>query len=365
MLKKILSVALLGFLNFGVANAQVVTVTGVGLDKEAAVRDASRKAVEQVVGTFIDSKTLMSDLVIQFDEVYKKSQGFVKDIKILTEDKIDSETYKVQARIDVDTDPNADLMNNITMLLKLNDPRIAVVILQQGSTEHETEAETAINSKLLEMGFSHVVDAAHVIKLQDANLLRSIYNGQTTLNGNIDNAIDHLVIGESKVRATRETIPNFYNGKSIETPLVSSNASLSIKVLKYDTGDLISTFTAKGVGRGNNGDSAVEQAVDKVASDAAIEIEKTFKKFAAKTAHGIQINLSVENYETAEALAQELRSIGAVDAVYIRSHSGNRAVLEIDSTQKPHIIVQMLRHRTKLNIFVEKITDSTVDMAVS
>ena len=173
MLKKILSVALLGFLSFGTANAQVVTVTGMGLDRESAIRDASRNAVEQVVGTFIDSKVLMSDLIIQLDEVYKKSQGFVKDIKILSEGKSDDSAYKVQARIDVDTNPDADLMNNITMLLNLNDPRIAVVILQQGSSEHEIEAETAINSKLLEMGFSHVVDAEHLIKLQDANLQRS------------------------------------------------------------------------------------------------------------------------------------------------------------------------------------------------
>ena len=209
------------------------------------------------------------------------------------------------------------------------------------------------------------MDAAHLLKLQDANLLRAIYNGQTTLKGDTDNLVDHLIIGESKVRATRETVPNFYNGKSLETPLVSSNATISIKVLKYDTGDLISNFTAKGLGRGNNGDTAVEQAVDNAAADAAQEIERTFKKFAAKTTQGIQINLSVEDYETAEALAQELRGIGGVDAVHIRSHNGNKAVLEIDSTQKPHVIVQTLRQRTKLNIFVEKITDSSIDMAVS
>ena len=365
MRKKILSLALLGFLNFGIANAQEVTVTGMGIDKDSAIRDASRKAVEQVVGTFIDSKTLMSDLVIQFDEVYKKSQGFVKNIKVVREEKIDSSTYKVQAKVDVDTNPNADLMNNLTMLLSLNDPRIAVVILQQGSTEHETEAETAINSKLLEMGFSHVVDANHLLKIKDANLLRAIYNGQTSLQGNADNLVDHLVIGESKVRAVRETVPNFYNGKSLDTPLVSGNATISIKVLKYDTGDLIANFTAKGLGRGNSGDNAVEQAVDNAATQAATEIEKTFKKFAAKTTQGIQVNLSVEDYSTAEALAAELRMLGGVDAVHIRSHEGNRAVLEIDSTQKPHIIVQMLRQRTKLNIFVEKISDSSIDMAVS
>ena len=345
--------------------AQEVTVTGMGANREEAIRNASRRAVEQVVGTFIDSKTLMENLSIRLDEVYKKSQGFVKNIQILSENKIDNSNYKVQAKIDVDTNPNADLMNSLTLLMQLNDPRIAVVILQQGTSEHETEAETAINSKLLEMGFSHVVDAGHIIKLQDANLLRSIFNGQADVKGNLDNSIDHLIVGESKVRATRETVPDFYSGKSIDTPLVSSNAALNIKVLKYDTGDLIANFTSKGVGRGNSGDNALEQAIDKAADDAAQKIESTFKKFAAKSSVGIQVNVSAEDYELVEALADELRALGSVDAVHVRSHNNNRAVLEIDSSQKPHEIVRLLRQHTKLNIFVEKISDSTIDMAVS
>ena len=94
-------------------------------------------------------------------------------------------------------------------------------------------------------------------------------------------------------------------------------------------------------------------------------MESTFKKFASKSSAGIQINLSLEDYELADQLAEELRSIGGVDNVYIRSHNNNKAVLEIESSQKPYEIIRMLRQRTKLNIFVEKISDSTIDMAVS
>ena len=39
---------------------------GVGPDKNSALRDASRNAVEQVVGTFIDSKTLISKNVLAY-----------------------------------------------------------------------------------------------------------------------------------------------------------------------------------------------------------------------------------------------------------------------------------------------------------
>lgn len=46
------------------ALAQVTTVDGVGMDKDSAVRDAMRNAVENVIGTFIDSRTLVDKSVV-------------------------------------------------------------------------------------------------------------------------------------------------------------------------------------------------------------------------------------------------------------------------------------------------------------
>ena len=46
------------------AAAQSVVVDGVGADERAALIDASRAAVEQVAGTFIDSRTLVENAEI-------------------------------------------------------------------------------------------------------------------------------------------------------------------------------------------------------------------------------------------------------------------------------------------------------------
>ena len=81
MMKKFLMGVILSLSLSGNVSAQEVTVTGIGADKDSAIRDATRLAIEQVVGTFIDSRTLMENLRIQMDEVYKKSQGYVKRIQ--------------------------------------------------------------------------------------------------------------------------------------------------------------------------------------------------------------------------------------------------------------------------------------------
>ena len=64
----LLLAALLLFSN--VTFAQNVTVDGVGTDKETALRDAMRNAVETVVGTMIDSRTLIDKNVVALDEIW-------------------------------------------------------------------------------------------------------------------------------------------------------------------------------------------------------------------------------------------------------------------------------------------------------
>ncbi len=96
--------------------AQQVTVDGVGTDKEGAVRDAMRNAVETVVGTMIDSRTLIDKNVVALDEIYSKSQGFVKDIKILQESQSGG-MYRVRASVDVNTSPDTQLMNRLQMMM--------------------------------------------------------------------------------------------------------------------------------------------------------------------------------------------------------------------------------------------------------
>ena len=162
--------------------AQAVVVDGVGSDHQSAVKDASRNAVEQVVGTLVDSKTLVENAQVQLDEIYTKSQGFVKDVQVISETN-QGGLVQIRARIDVDTSPNAGLMSNLQMIMALNDPRIAVVILdmdRSGAIEgHDLTAESALGDKLLSLGFHHVVDPQIVASRSDAQLLANIYNGST------------------------------------------------------------------------------------------------------------------------------------------------------------------------------------------
>ena len=361
--------------------AKEVTVDGFGIDRESALRDAMRMAVEQVVGTFIDSNTLAENLVIVTDEIYKKSQGYVKSIKILNEQEV-KDGYRVKALIDVDSDPNSKLMSNLAMLYMLNDPRIAVIVLKdenlnsnvdpliqesQSQDKYDTTSELAMNEKLINLGFSHVVDSNQIIRLKNAQMLNDIYNGREALNESTikDNSIDYLVLGKSRVNVKKVAVPEYGGKEMIETSLIEAKADLKVKVIKYDTGDLLGTFSVDSQGVDSTNSRATAKALKNVSEKAAEELGKTFKKFSSKSTEGLQISVSATDYDKVEQLRKDLLKVNGVQNVYIREHNDNKSMLEVESTQKAHILIQLLRKYSKLKIFVEKVSNSLIEMKVS
>ena len=368
MRKLLLMLAIFFAVSCGKVSAQEVTVTGMGSDRDSAIRNAAQTAVEQVVGVYINSQTLMQDLKIQLDEVYKKSQGFVKGIKILSEDKLDSTLYKVQARIDVDTSPNGKLIDELTMILQLNDPRIAVIVFDSskiGDGARDIFAEGYLSEKLLSMGFSHVVDTDSVIKINDAALLDNIASGRGGFfSGSKDNAVDYLVLGRYNKISNAVSIPKFGSGRSQKTDLKNITTTLKITVLKYDTGDIVGTFTVEANDVNISEDIAVQNAVAQVSNQAAEKLSDTFKKFSSQPTQGLTFTIAANNEKNLNQCIEELRELGMVNNVYIREMRGNEAVLTVDSAQKPHAIFSALKVRTKLKISIANMSANSCKLRI-
>ena len=109
------------------AAAKVVTAEGTGLDRDGALRAAQRNAVEQVVGTLIDARTVVRNAQIELDEIYTRSQGFIARTDVLSEGVQTDGSYKIVARFDVDTSPGAELAKRLHALSSPSMPRVAVL----------------------------------------------------------------------------------------------------------------------------------------------------------------------------------------------------------------------------------------------
>ena len=373
-MKKILIALFLCMSLAQTALAQTVTVDGVGVDRDSAMRDAARMAVEQVAGMYINSNTVVSNTSVEMDEILSHAQGYVQNITVISESMNGGE-YRVRASVDVNTDPNSAFMKRMDAVMRLSDPRIGVVILSDdadldhsfdGLPGHDTILETALNERLLTVGFKHVVDVSLLSQLQDSSVLNAVYRGDSRLPYDGDASarpIDYLVIGRSHAEGYKVKLPNNQGGY-VETQMSSARTHLDLKIISFGTSTIIGTYSVDGQGVENSPALAARKSRQAAAGKAAEKLEQQFLKAAASGFSGIQLTVRANDFSLVEKLVRELKELRGVQDVYVRGTNAGKTTIDIASAQKPFTILQMLQRETDLSIFVESTSDSELNIAL-
>lgn len=356
------------------AFAQTVTVDGVGVDRDAAMRDAARMAVEQVAGMYINSNTVVSNTSVEMDEILSHAQGYVQNIQVINESMNGGE-YRIRASVDVNTDPNSAFMKRLDAVMRLQDPRIGVVILSDdsdldnnynGLPGHDTILETALNERLLEVGFKHVVDVNLVSQLQDSAVLNAVYRGDSGLPYSGDASarpIDYLVIGRSHAEGYDIKLPNNHGGY-ITSPMSSARTHLDLKIISFGTGTIIGTYSVDGQGVENSENLARRKSRQTAAVKAAEKLEQQFLKAAASAFSGIQFTVRANDFSLVEQLVRELKELRGVQDVYVRGTNAGKTTIDIASSQQPFTILQMLQRSTNLSIFIESTSANEINITI-
>jgi len=356
------------------AFAQTVIVDGVGVDRDAAMRDAARVAVEQVAGMYIDSNTVVSNTSVEMDEILSHAQGYVQNIQVISESMNGGE-YRIRASVDVNTDPNSAFMKRMDAVMRLNDPRIGVVILTDDADidhefyalpGHDTILETALNERLLTVGFKHVVDVSLLSQLQDSAVLNAVYRGDSRLpysGSNADRPIDYLVIGRSHAEGYKVKLPNNQGGY-IETQMSSARTHLDLKIISFGTSTIIGTYSVDGQGVENSPALAARKSRQAAAVKAAEKLEQQFLKAAASAFSGIQFTVRANDFSLVEQLVRELKELRGVQDVYVRGTNAGKTTIDIASSQQPFTILQMLQRSTNLSIFIESSSANEINITI-
>ena len=373
-MKKILIALFLCMAIAQTALAQTVTVDGVGVDRDSAMRDAARMAVEQVAGMYINSNTVVSNTSVEMDEILSHAQGYVQNITVISESMNGGE-YRVRASVDVNTDPNSAFMKRMDAVMRLSDPRIGVVILSDdadldhsfdGLPGHDTILETALNERLLTVGFKHVVDVSLLSQLQDSSVLNAVYRGDSRLPYDGDASarpIDYLVIGRSHAEGYKVKLPDNQGGY-VETQMSSARTHLDLKIISFGTSTIIGTYSVDGQGVENSPALAARKSRQAAAVKAAEKLEQQFLKAAASGFSGIQFTVRANDFSLVEQLVKELKELRGVQDVYVRGTNAGKTTIDIASAQKPFTILQMLQRSTSLSIFVESTSDSEIKITL-
>ncbi len=217
------------------ADVKEVMVEGVAAIKEnrkdiardQAIKDALRKAVEQAVGSFISSETVVENYQVISDRIYSKAEGYIADYKVLRE-KVEGDLYRVLISAKVKMGDIKDDLKAIGILVEyMGRPRIAVLL-------EDDDIRTAIEEHLVNLGFP-VVDFETIAKNTQKDKLKAVFDGDEDLAKEIAlrNGAEIFIMGSSKVDEKD------YRGRSIYEVVVRA------KVVESSTGEIISSRVVK------------------------------------------------------------------------------------------------------------------------
>ena len=199
-------------------------------DKQQALAVARRAAVEQVVGSYVTSKTLVENFQVVEDRIYSKAIGFINNYRIIEEQRTDLQRVHIEAQ--VSAVPVTEILRTSGLLrqwrvgvLLAPDQRDLSHMLSYYSRPRIMEVahniETEIARKLVESGFK-VVDPVHLKKLR-RQLEKTGDLSESTVSG-----MDLLVTGYVSLAARKSG-----------GPMHQAICQIHGKVLRVDTGEVV------------------------------------------------------------------------------------------------------------------------------
>ena len=361
---------------FSQRSTQVVTSTGVasifgndiGLARDQAIDDALRKAVEQTLGTFIQSSTLVENHMVVEDNILSWSNGYVRRYNVLREGKVDASTFEVTIEAEVEL---ANLKNDWesiqTLLSKMGNPRVMFMIDEQNIGDSKNRyhylsvdinvTENSLLNKFIEKGFE-CVDPATVRQNLQQDQAIAVLQGNTQMAAAIAKKLGAEVVITGKAIAKVASGFNLGGMKSCQ-------ANITARVIKADVATIIATSSAHAayphIDEVTGGTEAIKKASNKLADDLINKITKKWKDefYRATTVkvvvHGIKSFSQVNDFKN--TLKYLIRG---VKDIYSRNITGSIAELDVKITGNANQLARELE-RKDLDKFDVKILNMTMN----
>ena len=215
------------------AQSQTAKGIGYGLTKDAAIEQAKRDAVENGLGAYISSETVVTATSLS-DNIYSKAQGFVKKFDIVNEKKDPDGNWEITISAEVTQILDQVMQDEAalqTLLNSMNRPRIIFLLREENLIDNTPTdfAETKLLSMFYDKGFD-VVDRQLVQALKGKPDFEDALAGNVAAAAKIAGMLgaEVIVIGTAKISSGGV----FYG-------MTSGQADLNGKIVRADTGEIL------------------------------------------------------------------------------------------------------------------------------
>jgi hypothetical protein len=215
---------------------KIVTVemTGEGTDKQQALENAMRKAVEKGCGTFIQSMSKVEEFTLCMDVIEATSAGFVQSHEVLREWQA-GDVYNVSIRAKV---LRADFEGATkTLLERWGHPKFMVRIAEKvnGQPNEASVVQTGMQGALVEKGFV-VVDEAQFEENRKTELKKAAIEGDVAKIAQIGGKFGAQVVIVGTASGSVGP-PNDAGGIT----LYACQADVTSRAVRTDTAEVVAT----------------------------------------------------------------------------------------------------------------------------
>ncbi len=342
--------------------------------RDDAIKDALRKAVEQKVGTIIESSTITQNFEMIEDKIYARSQGFVKEFRVLSEGEKDG-VYQVNIRAVVLAGKIRDDINAGLLVIRgKNVPRVLVMMSEQnigdptakswwGSTDGfsaniGTVENTFIN-EWIPKGLKFVDRQALLGKLTIGPAMSKISpDDKEIIEFGQKSGAEIVVIG----KALAVDQGSLY-GKDMH----SYRGDMSVRIINLDDAVILATTTESAVAHFINPTTGGTKALQAVAKKAAaVLLTKILERWRVDIHDGGTITVTfnaVKKSKQLRTLEKFMRNhIRGVTDVRQRSYRKKVATLEVDMEGSAQDLAIILEEKKwpGFSIEIDEITANTV-----
>jgi len=307
--------------------------------KEDAISAALRNAVEQVVGTMVESDVLVQNYQTMEDQIYTKTSGFVQKYDIISSSKQMDNALEVTIRAVVKlTDLQNDLEAIGVLLSRKGKPRTMVLIDERNINVHYAQlsmdmntTETALMNELMNYGFPFV-DATQSKASIGSSVITAAINGDANAAASIAARMGaEIIITGNAVSKVASGGPAVIRNAGFK----SCQANLNLRVIQSDNAKIIAVATAHDKAAHIDEITGGTMALQKAAKKAANELkDKIVKVWQQDIYSGTQVQLHVMNIASFSQLNTFKNSlkyyVRGIQAVNQRSFGGGTAVFDID-----------------------------------
>ncbi len=309
--------------------------------RDAAIQDAQQRAVEQAIGTLIDSQTQVENYQVISDNILSQTKGYITRYNV-TNETVDGNLLRVTISADVSLGKLSDDLSGIGILLgRMHKPRTMLLIAEQNigqewtawwwSGVHGQQAEMGITEntmmdKFAEKGFEMIDQsvAAHDLKVTPAYNVRELSVQQARTLGNQTDA-EVVIFGKAVARL---------QGSIGNTAMKSAQADLSVRAVRTDTGQVIATATTHAAAVHISELTAGNEALKRAASQASDElIGKILAQYARETGGTRSVNITITGLDKPQFVQFKdvLRSrVRGIKGLHERSFAGGVARISVD-----------------------------------